>query len=290
MKKLLISAIILALTIPFILTNCPTNSSGSTGPTYLFYGQNKTSNDTISKVRIDNTADKQDVIINSSFYSISIEMIKSLNRIIWVDNSSNGNIVSANLDDTSDTVTVYEYSSFDLPQDVDLDNKNKRIYFIITNPSKIGWKYFDGSGGQVQNVPELTNPQSMVIDDINDKLYIYDFTTKKIIKTNLDGSNIQDVATGLVNVADLEIDTQNKKLYVSNKDQNMIQTINLDNTSDIVNVLTGLHTNRSITLDLYNNKIYWDESGTTIKRANLDGSNVEVFLTGLNVLLGMSIY
>ncbi len=112
-----------------------------------------------------------------------------------------------------------------------------------------------------------------------DKLYWSDQGTGKIQRSNLDGTDVQDLVTGLgmSNGIGLFVDTGSGKLYWTDQASGVIHRANLDG-GGVEDVVTGLDNPREITIDSTNGKIYWTEDGPTfnkIRRANLDGTGVE---------------
>ena len=102
-----------------------------------------------------------------------------------------------------------------------------------------------------------------------------------IQRANLDGSNIQDLVTGLDNSHGIALYVDEGKMYWTDWGDK-IQWANLDG-SNVQDLLTGLDRPHSIALDVGGGKMYWTNWGTdTIQRANLDGSNIQDLVTGLN--------
>jgi hypothetical protein len=289
MKKLIITLIILILAIPFILTNCPTTSPGSTGYTHLFYTLGPVGVDTISKVRLDNTSDKTDFITENTNYIRDMKIIRSLNRMFLCD-LNDKKIYSVNLDNSTDIVPIYETTGTDYPANIDIDLSNSKIYWSDWN-GRIRNKNLDGTGSPTTITTIENVAQGMAIDFQNNKIYWSDTVKKEIFQSNLDGSNIQMIANGLTTPTDVVIDSNNKYLYFIDLGTKNIQRINLDSTSDKTTILPSLDTPSGITLDISNGKIYWSDKGLSkISRANLDGSNIEVVLTGLDTPTSLELY
>ena len=116
---------------------------------------------------------------------------------------------------------------------------------------------------------------------------MYWTNTGRIQRTNLDGSNIEDLVTGLDFPFDLALDVAEGKMYWRNAGR--IQCANLDG-SNIEDLVTGLSTPRGPVLDVAGGKIYWTDRSGTIRRANLDGSNIEDLVTGLDSPFGLALY
>ena len=105
-------------------------------------------------------------------------------------------------------------------------------------------------------------------------MYWSDWGTDRIQRSNLDGSEIEDlVATGLNEPYGLALDLGEGKIYWTDWGSDRIQRANLDG-SEIEDLVTGLNQPRGIALDLSEDgRMYWPDWGTDkIQRANLDGS------------------
>ena len=111
-------------------------------------------------------------------------------------------------------------------------------------------------------------------------MYWSDWGSDKIQRSNLDGSEIEDlVATGLNEPYGLALDLGEGKIYWTDWGSDRIQRANLDG-SQIEDLVTGLNQPRGIALDLEDGRMYWPDWGTDkIQRANLDGSDVEDLVT-----------
>ena len=105
-----------------------------------------------------------------------------------------------------------------------------------------------------------------------------------IQRANLDGSNIETLATGLNNVSGIALDADGGKIYWTDwKSWRRIRRANLDGSNIETLIITG-HNPLGIALDVDGGKIYWTNSRTNhtsagIRRANLDGSNIETLVT-----------
>ena len=118
---------------------------------------------------------------------------------------------------------------------------------------------------------------------LHGKLFWSDFTTYKIQSSNLDGSGIIDVVSGLSNPkGDLAIDSQNRKVYWIDSGSGELQRSDL-NGSNMETLVTGIGIGgRGLDLDIDNGHIYWgDYTSNKIERINLDGTNRTVILPSL---------
>ena len=113
------------------------------------------------------------------------------------------------------------------------------------------------------------------------KIFWMDRGTDKIQRSNLDGSQVEDLVTGLGDPAVLALDLAGGRIYWTDWGTDKIQRSNLDG-SQVEDLITGLGDPYGLALDVAGGKIYWTEWDTDkIRRSNLDGSQVEDLVTGL---------
>ena len=125
----------------------------------------------------------------------------------------------------------------------------------------------------VQRAPVVSEPSQSFI-------YWTDAGTNKIQRANLDGSNVQDLVTGLNSPSGIALDVVGSKMYWTDDNTTKIQRANLDGSNVQDLVTRGLHAPSGIALDVAGGKMYWTDQGTAkIQRANLDGSNVQDLVT-----------
>lgn len=116
------------------------------------------------------------------------------------------------------------------------------------------------------------------------KIYWTEAGVGTIRGANLDGSNVEDVVTGLSVPSGIALDLGAGKMYWADWDAGKIQRADLDG-SNVEDLVSGLSAPYGIALDLSNGKMYWTNVGIpwepdgSIQRAALDGSNVENLIT-----------
>ena len=144
--------------------------------------------------------------------------------------------------------------------------------------------------------PVETEPEpEIVVPEPEPKAeYMYwvesDSRSGKIRRANLDGSNVQDLVTGLVFPQQIALDMTTEKMYWTDYNTSKIQRANLDgsNVEDIVT--TDIINPWGLALDIAAGKMYWTDAGTlTVQRANLDGSNIETLVTELTNPHGLAL-
>ena len=184
---------------------------------------------------------------------------------------------------------------------VDQDTAFSHIYWRDSGTGKIQRANLDGS-----NIEDLVaiegssvyGPYGLALDMNGGKIYwtTNDFTydRDKIQRANLDGSNIETVFIIESEISDLALDINEGKLYwrdevyddIGADRGDKIRRVNLD-VSNIETVFITESDISNLTLDGDGDKMYWTklEPSTLeseIWRANLDGSNIETLVTGLD--------
>ena len=119
--------------------------------------------------------------------------------------------------------------------------------------------------------------------------YWADWEDGKIQRANLDGSEVEDLITGLGSLYGIALDVPGGKVYWTSVGAGAIQCANLGG-SEVEDLITGLGNLYGIALDVPGGKVYWTNVGAgAIQRANLDGSEVEDLITGLNEPDGIAV-
>ena len=170
-----------------------------------------------------------------------------------------------------------------------LDLTKGQIYWTETDTGKIRRANLNGSNVQ-DLISGLGGPLSIALDLVSGKIYWTDqnwnpftgaVTASKIRRANLNGSNVQDLISGLGTAEGIALDTSMGKVYWTDSEMGKIQRANL-NGSNVQDLVNGAGTPSDIALDTAGGKMYWaDYEGKQISRANLNGSNVETLVTGL---------
>ena len=109
------------------------------------------------------------------------------------------------------------------------------------------------------------------------KMYWVSYNGGKIMRSNLDGSEVEILVSGLSHPSDIAVDLSGGKIYwtVTSSGPGKIQRANLDGSEVEDLVTTGLLGPIGIDVDILNQHIYWvDPYSDKIQRANLDGSDV----------------
>jgi len=113
------------------------------------------------------------------------------------------------------------------------------------------------------------------------KIYWTDYNNNLLQRSNLDGSNIENLIVGDIKPKSPALDIATGKIYWTEwheENAGRIRRSNLDG-SNIENLVTNDQIPTGLALDVSAGKMYWTELGGSIRKANLDGSNIEYILS-----------
>lgn len=175
------------------------------------------------------------------------------------------------------------------PMGIAVDKKSGKIYWADFDTRKIQRSNLDGTNIEDIITAKLGYPYYVAVDIGGGKLYWTD--TRIIQRSNLDGTEVEELVTwkdGASWPQDIAVDSNGKKIYWADSDTRKIQRSNLDGT-EIEDLITeGLQNPQRIALDPITGKIYWADRGV-IRRADLDGENVEELVLGLGFVSAMAV-
>ena len=112
------------------------------------------------------------------------------------------------------------------------------------------------------------------------KMYWTEPQNQKILRSNLDGSNVEDLTPpGLARPTSIFLDAESESLYWLGGSESSIRRSNLDVTTTEILIPNEIRTPLGIALDHDAGKMYWaDGEASRLQRANLDGSELESVL------------
>ena len=247
----------------------------------------------IQRANLDGT-NIQDIATAAPVIPLGVALDVAGGKMYWVDWFLTGSIRQANLDGTNVQDIITE--GLENPWNIALDIANEKIYWADIETGKIQRANLDGTNIQ-DIVTGLDNPWDIALDVVSQKIYWADRDADKIQRANLDGTNIQDI---IITEGDrpgwITLDVAGEKIYWTSLGK--IQRANLDGTN-VQNITEGLDDPRDIALDVAGGKMYWTHAEYSaaldrytngkVQRANLDGSNVEDIVTGLERPAGIAL-
>lgn len=154
----------------------------------------------------------------------------------------------------------------------------------------------DGSNQEVHvdmstGIPEM--PEGLVYDPIDEKFYFAndkynDVYAGGIWSCNFDGSEMTLVVPNVYSQA-IDIDVKNRRIYYADKSQKAVYRCDLDGSNTgLMGSFSGDYGVYGIAVDPDGGKLYWglintrSEPDGIIMRSNLDGSEREDWVTGVN--------
>jgi hypothetical protein len=160
-----------------------------------------------------------------------------------------------------------------------------KVYWTDVDGPAIRRANLDGSGQENLVTAGLQWPRALVLDTGGSKMYWGDQVAGRVSSANLDGSNVTVVHSTDFH-AGLVLDGVHGKLYWSTSIDDFngdIVRCNLDG-SNLETVVTQHNKPAYMAVDVDGGKIYWtDYVVDIVRRANLDGSNVEeLYVVGAN--------
>ena len=140
----------------------------------------------------------------------------------------------------------------------------------------------DLDGNNIQTIMSgLNAPETLVIDEEEEEMFftLFNGSSPHIAKANLDGTGLTTILTAAGNSIQigLGIDKENEKIYYPGGDG--ISRCNYDGSNN--ELLVANHPGaQDVAVDVEGGKVYWiDNIEHKVKRANMDGSNVEDLVT-----------
>lgn len=221
-----------------------------------------------------------------------VELRAQVKAIYW---TQSGQINRAN-PDGSEVETVFRSSSIDVIQ-MEIDAQDGKVYLmdysLYIHPFRLERFNLDGSEPEEGIINDLGEVGALALDKPGGKVYWTSHrnptrmdAVRKIQRANLDGSNVEDLITVSREgyFRGIAIDSDAETMYWTEVDFDLdtasIWRSDLDGSEaeKILNYGPSRWPSR-IELDPLDKKIYWIENKEeAIKRANLDGSNVEIVI------------
>ena len=208
-------------------------------------------------------------------------------REIWVNLLFNGNLDNdVTLTFTVPPSLIKDYNGLPLTATLPItvktgkqvlvpESSHPSMYWINTQTGKIeSLSGFDAVTNQVA---------SLTVDTTDGKIYWSEHGSSDgtIKRANLDGTNVEVLATRPTTPQSITVDAPGKKLYWINSLEGKIQQADLSG-GNIKTIIQLDDTITHVAVDAKGGKLYWADSEFRIRRINLDGTDIETILTGWN--------
>jgi len=162
------------------------------------------------------------------------------------------------------------------------------LYFMDSSDELMEKLVLDGTNAvtTVKHLAEMSGV-GIAYDSKGDKIYFSDYSDDvtpngRIWRMNRDTTEVETIASGILDPYGIAIDHVNKKIYWAD-DAGNISRSNLDGSSletGIVNIPDGMM--RAVAIDEVNKKLYFYEvNEENLYVANLDGSDPTILISGV---------
>lgn len=201
----------------------------------------------------------------------------------WTHRSS-GEIWQAGLDGRG-ARPIFALGSGTELRGIVLDRVNRRLYWVNHSTRTIQRGTVEGDG--VEDVYHF-GPEALVIgvtlDAANDRMYWGDYAGWRIMQADLDGNDVRPLIDfGVDRPYYLEPDVENRQLYWVDYGAQRVQRVGFDG-GEVETIVETAAPPIGIALDIPGGKVYWTLLTGEVQRADLDGSNVEDVVTGVEGL------
>ena len=209
---------------------------------------------------------------------INLDINAKSGNAYWVERSGTmrGRVRSINFDNLIVKARRWVYT---LPLSIVLDSVRRKAYYA-TSGGKIHRINFNGFNDKLNLITGLNAPKHLTLDAASDKIY-WTETGRTIRYANLDGSNVQTLFSGLGMLVDIAIaDGQIYWMEQTGENAGKLKRANIDGTR--VQLLRSLRSAPlALAVDSGIRKLYWTDARGRIRRANLNGKNIQTVVTGL---------
>lgn len=214
---------------------------------------------------------------------------KSMGQYVYWADTRGGTINRARIDGTEMQTIAFLFN--DEVRDMAFDLDRGKVYWVNGTRKRIERSNLNGTAREIV-VSGLSNPFGIALDLQAGHIYWVTDSILPVKRSDLNGQNVETViSVGFFQPRRIAIDSEAGYLFiVSGINAGRIHRVSLDGTG-LTQVYLGPGEISQLALDVPAGKIYWGETVTNvIKRANLDGSAVEIIIPpGLMTPLGLAI-
>jgi hypothetical protein len=187
---------------------------------------------------------------------------------------------------------------------IEYEPSSNKLYWTDRNRGLIQKSNLDGSDRQTVVTSlffgQPSSIRGMAIDPAHSVMYWPDQSRHTVRRAGLDGTGVTDLVTEILS-EDAAIDVPASRLFFANNvggaegPHDAIDIANLDGTLH-TSIISGIYQLTALDVDPVAQKIYWVDVGlnalndTSIRRANYDGSGVQILLQNLpDVILDLEV-
>ena len=232
-----------------------------------------------------------EMVITTELHTNGIALDTNVQKIYWT-NSEAGKIQRSNFDGTNIENLVIDGLCW--PSGIDLDMDGGKMYWA-DGCAGVHRSNLDGTEVEILVAREIAHPNDVAVDVHTGKIYWTNGQAETIQRANLDGTDVEDVVEWRRVPQGIALAVKGGKIYATEINfttgAGIIRRLNFDGTkpqtvlkpANIDLRKTRLSYPWGIAVDPYGGKIYWtDLNPGRIHRANLNGTDAEDFVTGVN--------
>ena len=232
-----------------------------------------------------------EMVITTELSPMGIALDTSEQKIYWT-NPEAGKIQRANFDGTNIENLVIDGLCWS--SGIALDTDGGKMYWA-DGCAGVHRANLDGTDVEILVAREIAHPNDVAVDANNGKIYWTNGQAETIQRANLDGTNVEEVVEWRRVPQGIALDVKQGKIYSTEINfttgSGIIRRLNFDGTesqtvlkpANIDLRKTRLSYPWGIVVDPYGGKIYWtDLNPGRIHRANLNGTDAQDFVTGVN--------
>ena len=233
--------------------------------------------------------DEVEDLVPNTFQVTSLAIDTTTGKLYWTEKTGNkiGSIRRSNLNG-SNVQLVKNLTS--VPHGITIDATHGKLY--LTNAwGKVQQLNLNGSSFQPNLITGLNSPKDIVVDRERDQLYWTE--SDSIWRADLNGSNREAFAPNLGELESITI--AGGKIYSIERpggEQHwQIRSSTLDGLTPPQTLVTLQSRPMGLAVDTAGGKLYWTTANGKIRRANLNGGDIQDVVTGLkapaDIVLGI---
>lgn len=195
----------------------------------------------INRADLDGT-NKEVLITGVGTVYTGVALDVAAGKLYWLDAGTVDTLNRANLDGTGAEVLALAGLN---PNGLALDTVNGRVYWTSKQSQVCSVEMSDGSDLQCFGINSpsggVTSARDIAVDTVNAKLYWTSPYIDVLMRSNLDGSNQEDVISGGPHYHGVDVDPAAGKVYWTDRNIGTVERANLDGTGQEI-LVSGLPT------------------------------------------------
>jgi sugar lactone lactonase YvrE len=232
-------------------------------------------------------------VVTGQFFPDQVAFDPIEQTVFWTaknlpNNSFPNRILRANVDGTG-MQDLFPFVLHTATGGLAVDPFQRKLYALDLAGEGVYRMDLVGGGIEAADLLSFSNPTAFALDVFRQQVYITDRSGLDIVRFDYDfdrdGGRLICLGCGNGYVQSLAIDPLRGHLYFGPMrpgEAELFGRVNLDGTDGVLFLEETAGTGAGLALDVGGAKLYWtDPSQGAIRRANLDGTDIETVVTGL---------